>query len=161
MKAKLTAFMADTFTQIHIQIVFAVKYRQSLIEPSWEDRLHQYISGIVKAKGQKLLAINGVRDHVHILIGMRPTCCLSDLVREIKKSSTEMINENRLAKFHFQWQEGFGAFSYAKSSVANVINYIQRQKEHHKKKNFRQEYMELLNEFELNLEKKKLFEWHE
>ncbi len=109
--------MPGTFSQIYIQIVFAVKNRDSLIQPSWEEELYKYISGILKNKQQKLIAINGMPDHIHLFIGMKPSCCLSDLVREIKKSSTEFINEKKFSKFKFNWQEGYGAFSYSHSHI--------------------------------------------
>lgn len=151
--------MPDTFSQIYIQIVFAVKYRQHLIQPHWEDELYKYITGIIKQKDQKLLAINGIEDHIHILIGMKPTCCLSDLVREIKKSSNQFINEKRFTPFKFAWQEGFGAFSYSNSAVSNVIRYIENQKEHHRKKSFKKEYLKFLKEFEIEYKDEYLFEW--
>ncbi len=151
--------MSDTFSQIHIQVIFAVKHRQSLIHQSWEAKLHGYITGIVQNKGQKMLAINGVANHIHFLIGLRPNCCLSDLVREVKKSSTEMINDYRLVSNHFQWQEGFGAFSYSKASMGNVCTYIQNQKEHHRKITFREEYISLLKEFEIDFKEEYLFDW--
>ena len=116
--------MSGTFSQIYIQVVFAVKGRESLINVSWEEELYKYISGIVKNKGQKMLAINGMPDHIHFFIGMKPSCCLSDLVREIKKSSNEFIKEKRFVRFKFQWQEGYGAFSYSHSNLDAVINYI-------------------------------------
>ncbi|OAV75128.1 Transposase IS200 like protein [Bacteroidales bacterium Barb7] len=102
--------MAGTFSQIYIQIVFAIKNRDSLINPTWETELYKYITGIVQNKGQKMLAINGTANHIHFLIGMKPTCCLSDLIREIKKSSNAFVKEKKFTKFNFQWQEGFGAF---------------------------------------------------
>jgi REP element-mobilizing transposase RayT len=151
--------MADTFSQIHIQIVFAVKHRVSLIDPSWEISLHKYITGIITNKGQKLLAINGMPDHVHIFIGMKPSCCLSDLVREIKKASTDFIHENKLSKYRFNWQEGFGAFSYSRSDIDRVVKYILNQKEHHAKQKFRSEYKILLQEYEVAYEEKYLFSW--
>lgn len=126
--------MPGTFSQIYIQVVFAVKGRDSLIHSSWEEELYKYISGIVKKKEQKMLAINGMPDHIHFLIGMKPSCCLSDLVREIKKSTNDFIKEKKFSKFKFQWQEGNGAFSYSHSSLDNVIGYIMNQKEHHKSK---------------------------
>lgn len=141
--------MADTFTQIYIHVVFAVRGRDSLISSSWDDELFKYIPGIVQNKGQKMLAINGMPNHIHFLIGMKPTCCLSDLVREIKKSTNNFIKEKRLIKFNFQWQEGFGAFSYSHSQLDNVIGYIGNQKEHHKKKSFREEYESLLKELSI------------
>lgn len=153
--------MANSFSQIYIQIVFAVKGRESLIDRSWEEELYKYITGIIKSKGQKLLAINGMPDHIHILIGMKPTCCLSDLVREIKKSSNEFVNERKFSKFKFQWQEGFGAFSYSHSTLDNVIKYIHNQKEHHKKKTFREEYKDFLIKFQIEYKNEYLFEWIE
>ena len=137
----------STFSQIYIQVVFAVRGRNSLIAQSWEEELYKYITGIITNKGQKLIAINGMPDHIHLLIGMKPSCCLSDLVREIKKASNSFINEKKFSKFKFEWQEGYGAFSYSHSSLDNVIAYIQNQKEHHKKKSFREEYIDFLRKF--------------
>jgi REP element-mobilizing transposase RayT len=153
--------MAGTFSQIYIQVVFAVKGRQSLILPQWEEELFKYISGIVKNKEQKLLAINGMPDHIHIFIGMKPSCCLSDLVREIKKSSNEFVNEKKFCKSKFSWQEGYGAFSYSHSSLDNVITYIQNQKEHHKKQLFKDEYKEFLDKFQIEHKDEYLFNWIE
>ena len=151
--------MAGTYSQIYIQIIFAVKYRQSLIHADWEEELYKYITGIVTNKGQKLLAINGMPDHIHIFIGMKPTCCLSDLVREIKKASNEFIEEKRFTKHNFQWQGGFGAFSYSYSSLDNVIRYIQNQKVNHRKKTFKEEYKEFLTLFQIEFKDEYLFEW--
>lgn len=151
----------STYSQIYIQVVFAVKGRGSLIQKEWEEELYKYISGIVKNKGQKMLAINGMPDHIHFLIGMKPTCCLSDLVREVKKSTDEFIKEKRFTKFKFQWQEGFGAFSYSHSHLDNVIHYIMNQKEHHKKRSFKEEYLEILRKFEIEFKEEYLFEWIE
>jgi len=151
--------MANTFSQIYIQIVFAVKGRESLINQNWEEELYKYVSGIITNKGQKLLAINGMQDHIHILIGMKPSCCLSDLVREIKKSSNDFINEKKFCQSKFQWQEGYGVFSYSHSSLDNVIGYIQNQKEHHTKKTFKDEYIDFLTKFEIDFKQEYLFEW--
>ena len=134
--------MPSTFTQIYIQVVFAVKGRQSLIKHEWEENVYPYITGIVQNKKQKMLAINGMPDHIHFLIGMKPTCCLSDLVREIKKSSNDFIKEKKFCN-GFYWQDGFGAFSYDHSQLNKVIAYIMNQKEHHCKRTFKEEYMEL------------------
>lgn len=153
--------MPGTFSQIYLQVVFAVKGRDSLISASWEEELYKYISGIVRNKEQKMLAINGMPDHIHFFIGMRPSCCLSDLVREIKKSSNDFIKEKQLSKFRFQWQEGYGAFSYSHSHLDNVISYIQNQKEHHKKQTFRQEYLDFLQKFQVEFKEEYLFEWIE
>ncbi|OJV30774.1 MAG: transposase [Bacteroidetes bacterium 37-13] len=153
--------MAGTFSQIYIQVVFAVKNRDCLILSSWEEELYKYISGIIRNKEQKLLAINGMPDHIHFLIGMKPSCCLSDLVREIKKSSNEFINEKKFSKFKFQWQEGYGAFSYSHSALNNVILYINNQKQHHKKQTFREEYKDFLTKFQIEHKDEYLFEWIE
>lgn len=151
----------NTYTQIYLHIVFAVRNRQALIAFSWEEGLYQYITGIVQNKGQKMLAINGMPDHIHILIGMKPSCCLSDLVREIKKSSNSFINERGFSKYKFEWQEGFGAFSYNHSSLDHVIGYINNQKEHHKKRSFREEYIDFLEEYKIEFKNEHLFEWLE
>ena len=153
--------MPGTFSQIYIQIVFAVKGRESLIRSEWEEDLYKYISGIVQKKEQKMIAINGMPDHIHLLIGMKPACCLSDLVREIKKSSNDFIMDSRFLKHQFNWQEGYGAFSYSHSQLNNVANYIMNQKEHHKKKTFKEEYTEFLNLFSIAFDEKYLFEWIE
>ena len=149
----------STFSQIYIQVVFAVKNRDALIATSWEERLYQYITGIVQNKGQKMLAINGMPDHIHFFIGMKPSCCLSDLVRDVKKASNEMINENKLSKFKFNWQEGYGAFSYSHSHIDNVAKYVMNQKEHHKKISFKEEYIDFLKKFEIEYDEKYLFDW--
>ena len=149
--------MANTYTQIHVQFVFAVKYRNGLIIPSLKEELYQYISGIIKHHNHKLLAINGMPDHVHIFIGMRPTQSISDLMQDIKGSSSKWINEKKFLKVKFEWQEGYGAFSYSKSHVDNVINYIKNQEEHHKKESFRDEYLNILNRFEVDYDEKYIF----
>lgn len=149
----------STYSQIYIQVVFAVKNRDALIATTWEERLYQYITGIIQNKGQKMLAINGMSDHLHFFIGMKPNCCLSDLVREVKKSSNEMINGKRLSKFKFSWQEGYGAFSYHHSQIDAVVNYVMNQKEHHKKISFKEEYIDFLKKFEIEYDEKYLFDW--
>jgi putative transposase len=151
--------MADTFSQIYIQTVFAVQNRNALIQPEWEEELNKYITGIVQSKGQKMLSINGTRNHIHLFIGMKPTCCLSDLVREIKKSSNTFIKEKNFTRYKFQWQEGFGSFSYSHSQLTDVIRYIENQKEHHKKRTFREEYLSFLKAFEIEFKDEYLFEW--
>jgi len=153
--------MANTFTQIYIHIVFAVQGRQSLIKPDWEDKLYKYITGIVQNKEQKMLVINGMPDHIHFLIGMKPSCCLSDLIREVKKSSNDYIKDNKFTKYKFNWQEGFGAFSNGHSQLDKVISYIINQKIHHMKKTFKEEYLGLLRKYQIKFEDKYLFEWLE
>ena len=151
----------STYSQIYIQVVFAVPGRESLIHSQWEERLYKYITGIVQSKGQKMLAINGMPDHIHFLMGMKPTCCLSDLVRDIKKATNEFIKSNRFSRFSFRWQEGFGAFSYSHSQLEDVITYILNQKKHHQIKTFRAEYTDMLKKFEVEFQEQYLFEWIE
>jgi len=153
--------MAGTFSQIYVQVVFAVQNSECMINSLWEEELYKYISGIIRNKEQKMLAINGMPDHIHFFIGMKPSCCLSDLVREIKKSSTEFIKEKKLSKFKFNWQEGYGAFSYSHSQIDSVVKYIINQKEHHKKQTFREEYIDFLKKFEIEFKEDYLFKWIE
>ena len=151
--------MANTFTQLYVHAVFAVKYREQLILPSFETRLHKYMTGIVTNLGQKMLAINGMPDHVHIFMGFKPTANIADIIGKVKSNSSGFINENKLLHGYFQWQEGYGAFTYAHAQRYQVINYILNQKEHHRKKSFKEEYLELLNEFEVEYDKRYLFDW--
>lgn len=147
----------STYSQIYIQIVFAVKGRQYLIDPSWEEKLYQFISGLVTNKNQKVLAINGMPDHLHLLIGMKASCSISDLVREIKNRSDHFIQEQQLSKFKFQWQEGFAAFLYSHSAVDTVIKYIHNQKQHHEKHSFKDEYIRLLEQTKIDFKPDYLF----
>ncbi|MEI7509181.1 MAG: IS200/IS605 family transposase [Flavobacterium sp.] len=149
--------MANTYTQIHVQFVFAVKYRDGLINPSFKEELYQYIAGIIKNHNHKLIAINGMPDHIHIFIGMRPTQSISDLMQDIKGSSSKWINEKKFLKVKFEWQEGYGAFSYSKSHVNNVVKYIENQEKHHQKESFRDEYLKFLNSFEVDYEERFIF----
>jgi len=149
--------MANTYTQLYIHFVFAVQNRISLINPKWQTDLYKYMSGIISNNGHKMFAINGMPDHVHMLVGMRPTQSLSDLMQDIKGSSSTWINERRLTKGRFQWQEGYGAFSYSKKELPLIINYIKNQEEHHRQKTFMEEYMELLQEFEIAYDEKYIF----
>lgn len=151
----------STYSNLYIQIIFAVKGRQSLINPKWEDELYKYITGIVQRKGHKMIVINGVPDHIHFFIGLNPSYSISDLVREVKKSSNEFIKQNNLSRDNFSWQGGFGAFSYSKSDIDRVVKYILNQKEHHKKQSFKEEYLLFLNKHEIEYNEKYLFEWIE
>jgi len=151
----------STYSQIYIQVVFAVKNRNALINSSWENELYKYMTGIIQNKEQKMLAINGMPDHIHFLIGMKPTCCLTDLVREVKKSSNTFINEKQFCSLKFEWQEGYGAFSYSHSALDNVIAYIANQKEHHRKVSFKEEYKKFLISFNIEHDDKYLFDWIE
>ncbi len=153
--------MANTYSQIHIQIIFAVKGREQLIKEEHRERLQQYITGIITNKNQKLLAIHCMPDHTHIFMGIRPNIAISDLVRDIKANSSSFITENNLTKSSFNWQEGYGVFSYAKSQVDAVVKYVLNQAEHHKKRTFREEYIDFLQKFEIEFDEKYLFDWIE
>jgi REP element-mobilizing transposase RayT len=149
--------MPNTFTQVHIHAVFTVQNRTSLISKSWEDRLYKYITGIIQNNGHKLLIINGMSDHIHVFFGMRPNQSLSDLMQDIKGDSSRWINENKLVTGKFSWQEGYGAFSYAKSQVPSVIKYIQSQEPHHRKKSFIEEYRKMLEDFGIEYDERYIF----
>ena len=153
--------MADSYTKLYIQLVFTVKRRECLIHADWENELYKYITGIIKLKDQSLIAINGMPDHTHMFIRIKPTCALSDLVREVKKASTNFINENKFTKHTFSWQNGFGAFSYNERQVEMITNYIKGQKAHHAKKKFKDEYIGLLKEFKIDYKEEYLFDWVE
>ena len=153
--------MANTYSQIYIQIVFTVKGRQNLIPKQKRDELHKYITGIVSNRDQKLLSIFAMPDHIHLLVGLKPNISISDLVRDIKAGSSKFISDNNWMNSKFSWQEGFGAFSYSKSQIGNVINYILSQEEHHKKKSFKEEYLNILEKFEIEYNQKYLFDWIE
>ena len=153
--------MANTFSQIYIQTVFAVENRQSLIQPNFKEDLFKYITGIVKNQGQKLIAINGMPDHVHLLIGLKPAMALADLVREIKADSTNFVNKSRLCRGRFNWQEGYGAFSYGHSQLGTIIRYIQDQERHHQRRLFKDEYLTLLRKFDIAFEENYVFKFIE
>lgn len=153
--------MPGTFSQIYIQIVFAVKGRENLIAGEWKEELNKYIAGIIKGKDQKSIIVNGMPDHIHAFAGLRPSASVSDLVRDIKSNSTNFINERKLVKNKFSWQEGFGAFSYSHSHIDNVYNYILNQEQHHKRRTFREEYLSFLKKFDVPYDEKYLFEWIE
>ncbi len=153
--------MAGTYSQLYIQIVFAVKGRQNLISKIWKDELHSYIAGIIKGKEQKSIIVNGMPDHLHIFVGLKPAMRISDLVRDIKNNSSNFINDRELVKGKFSWQEGYGAFSYSHSHIENVYNYILNQEQHHTKKTFKQEYLEFLDKFYVEYDEKYLFDWYE
>lgn len=151
--------MSGTFSQIYIQVVFAVKGRGNLINEKWKSDLHKYISGIINGKGQKSIIVNGMPDHIHAFIGLKPVMAVSDLVRDIKNNSTNFINDNKFVRGRFSWQEGYGAFSYSHSQIESVYNYILYQEKHHMKKTFQEEYYEFLKKYEIDNNEKYLFEW--
>ena len=147
----------DTYSQIYIQIVFSVINRSNSISNEWKNELYKYISGIITAKGQKLIAINGVSDHIHIFVGLKPNIAISDLVRDIKNNSSKYINEKHLTKGRFYWQEGYGAFSYSHSQIDSVCKYINNQEIHHKKKTFKEEYLDFLKIFNVKYDDRYVF----
>ncbi|WP_291720916.1 IS200/IS605 family transposase [Bernardetia sp.] len=151
--------MANVYSQLYIQIVFAVKGRKSLIKESFRVELQKYITGVVQAKGHKLLAIYCMPDHTHLLIGLKPNLPISELVQDVKTSSNKLIKDKKFLQTKFEWQKGYGAFSYSKSALDNVVKYILNQPEHHKKRNFKEEYLLLLKKFEIEYDEKYLFEW--
>ena len=153
--------MANTFSQIYIQTVFAVSGRLSLITQDFREELHKYITGIVRKKDQKLISINGMSDHIHILIGLRPAMALAELVRDIKSDSSEWVNKKKLARGKFAWQEGYGAFSYGHSQLDMIIRYIQNQEKHHRRRSFKDEYLTLLRKFEIEFKEKYVFDFME
>ena len=150
--------MANSYSQIHVQVVFAVQGRQNQIRPEHKEELHKYITGIVTGQGQKLLAIHCLPDHTHLLIGLKPSMALADLLREIKTGSTKHINESRWIMGRFSWQEGYGAFSYSHSQLTEVIRYIQNQVKHHTRKSFQEEYVEFLERFQVAYEERYVFD---
>lgn len=153
--------MANTFSQIYIQTVFAVSGRLALISDDFREELHKYISGIVRKQNQKLISMNGMADHLHILIGLRPTMALADLVRDIKSDSSEWVNKKKLARGKFGWQEGYGAFSYGHSQLDTIIRYIQNQEKHHRRRSFKDEYLTLLRKFQIEFKEEYVFEFIE
>lgn len=151
--------MANTFTQIYIQIVFAAQNRQSLIRPKFEEDLFKYITGIVRNKGHKLISINGMPDHIHAFDGLKPKESISDLVRDMKKDSSKFINSKNWLRGQFNWQKGYGAFSYGQSQIKDVAVYIENQKVHHRKRTFKEEYIGLLKKFQIDYDEQYLFKW--
>ncbi|MCR9016844.1 IS200/IS605 family transposase [Aquiflexum gelatinilyticum] len=151
--------MPGTFSQIYIQYVFAVKGRENLLLNPWREEVFKYMAGIIKGKNQKPIIVNGVTDHVHVFVGLKPAMSISDLIKDVKNNSSNFINENKFVKGRFEWQEGYGAFSYSHSQLDNVYQYILNQEEHHRKTSFKQEYISFLKKFEIQYEEKYLFDW--
>jgi putative transposase len=148
--------MANTYTQLHIHLVFAVKFRQALLQPSWKEELHRYITTLFQAHDHKLLQVNSMPDHLHAFIGLRPTEAISSLVQHVKAESSKWVKAKMLMP-SFAWQDGFGAFSYSRSSVPDVIRYIQNQEAHHQKESFLDEYKRMLQAFEIDFEEQYIF----
>jgi REP element-mobilizing transposase RayT len=151
--------MANTFSQIYLQFVFAVKHRQCLISKEHKEELHKYITGLVQNRKAKMLAVHCMPDHTHLFVGFKPTILIADFVKEIKVESNEFINGKKWVKGNFSWQEGYGVFSYSHSHIDNVINYVLNQETHHQKKTFRQEYHQLLEKFQIPFEERFLFDF--
>ena len=151
--------MASTYSRLYIQIVFAVKARAQLLKKPWREDVFKYMTGIIKANNQKSIIVNGVEDHVHIFVGLKPTMRISDLVRDIKNNSSNFINKNKFTNHKFCWQEGYGAFSYAHSQIENVYNYIANQEQHHNQVTFKDEYLDFLKTFDIDYDEKFLFDW--
>ncbi|HHD82704.1 MAG TPA: IS200/IS605 family transposase [Bacteroidetes bacterium] len=150
--------MANTYTQVYVMIVFGTRGRKNLITNEHEEEIYKYISGIISNKSKKILQINGMPDHVHILVSLKPDKAISDLVRDIKSNSSKFINESKWFAEKFNWQKGFGAFSYSHSQIEDVINYIKDQKVHHKRISFKDEYKKLLDYFEIEYDEKYILE---
>ena len=151
--------MAGTFSQIYIQYVFAVKGRANLLQKPWREDVFKYMSGIIKGKNQKPIIVNGVEDHVHVFVGLKPSMCISDLIRDVKNNASNFINDQKFLDQPFSWQEGYGAFSYAHSQIDNVYKYIFDQEAHHQTKTFKEEYIDFLQKFEIEYNEKYLFDW--
>lgn len=149
--------MANTFTQVHLHFIFAPKYRAALIHSPWEEDLYKYITGIVQKNKHKMIAINGMPDHVHILVGFRATQSIGDLMQDVKAGSSKWINDNKFCKGRFEWQSGYGAFSHSKSQIPDVIRYIENQKVHHHQKTFLEEYKLILEKFDVEYDEKYIF----
>ena len=150
--------MSNTYTQLYIQCIAAVKFRLAIIDYSWKERLHQYITGIVRNNGHKMIAINTMPDHLHLFFGLRPDQSISELMRLVKGESSEWINIQKLTSSPFRWQDGYGAFSYSRSQIASVASYIENQEEHHRKKTFLEEYQHFLNQFEVEYDERYIFQ---
>jgi putative transposase len=150
--------MSNTYTQIHLHFIYAPKFRASLIQSDWETELYKYITGIVQMNKHKMVSINGMPDHIHMLIGFRPTQSISDFMQSVKSGSSRYINDNRLCNRRFEWQSGYGAFSHSRSQINNVIDYIENQKSHHMRNSFLDEYRLLLSDFGVDYNEKYIFE---
>jgi REP element-mobilizing transposase RayT len=150
--------MANTYHQVYLQIVFAVKYRQAVIDPAWKGKLLGVIGNLINETGCKTIIVNGVEDHVHCFVGLRPAVSISELMKGVKAKSSKYVNDNSLTRARFEWQEGYGVFSYSHNSIGNVYRYIKNQEEHHKKQTFKDEYLDLLREFHVAYDEQYVFQ---
>jgi len=153
--------MGDTYTQLYIQLVFAVRSRNNFIQPAWEEEMYKYITAVVQNDKHKMLAINGMPDHINIFIGLHPAIAISDLVQDVKRASNNWINDKGFINGKFSWQDGYGAFSYGRSQIDRVCKYVLNQKEHHKKQSFKTEYISLLKLFGIEFKDEYLFEFYD
>jgi putative transposase len=149
--------MANTYSQIHLQFIFVVKYRRGLIDKSWKTELYKYMTTCIQKHGHKVLIINGIEDHVHLFVGFRPSQSISSLAQEVKAATSKWINETKYLNREFRWQSGYAVFSYSLSEVPRVISYIKNQEAHHQKKTFQKEHLELLKEFNIEYQQEYLF----
>jgi putative transposase len=149
--------MANTYHQIYLHIVFAVKHRNAVIKRDWQSRLFGVIGNLINEANCKTIIVNGVEDHVHCLIGLKPTVSVSELMQTVKAKSSKYINDHSLTPQRFEWQEGYGVFSYGQSQIAHVYKYIQRQEEHHQKQTFTEEYLEFLKKFQVEYDAQYIF----
>lgn len=151
--------MADSYSQIYLQYVFAVNGGQNLLQKPWREEVFKYIAGIIAGKGQKSIIVNGAADHIHAFVALKPAMSIADLIRDIKNNSSKYINEQRWVRGEFSWQEGYGVFSYAHSQVEQVYRYIANQEEHHRRKTFKEEYQDFLQKFAVDHDPRYLFNW--
>ncbi len=151
--------MANTYTQLYVQLIFAVQGRQNIISKIHREEIHKYLTGITTKRKHKLLSVFCMPDHTHLLVGLQPLQSISDLARDLKTGSSHFINQKRWIRGHFNWQVGFGAFSYSKREISSVISYINNQEEHHQKKTFKEEYFDFLNTFAIEYKEEYLFDW--
>lgn len=150
--------MANSYSQVYIQAVFAVKYRRAVLHKTWRQEVFAVMGNLLNETGCKAIIVNGVEDHVHLFFGLKPTCSLSEVMKIVKAKSSKFINESNFLQHRFEWQRGYGVFSYSKSAVSNVYNYIERQEQHHAKKSMRQEYIQQLKRFEIDYDEQYIFE---
>lgn len=150
--------MANTYHQVYIQVVFAVKYREAVIANEWKSKVFGVMGNLINETGCKTIIVNGVEDHVHCFLGLKPTVSISELMKTVKAKSSKYINDHNLTKSRFEWQEGYGAFSYSHSQIDSVYKYIANQEEHHKKQTFKKEYLEFLDKFEVPFDERYIFE---
>ena len=150
--------MANTYHQVYVQIIFAVKYRKAVLNVEWRSEVFAVIARFIENSGCQSLIVNGVDDHVHCFLSLKPTVCISELMKSVKAKSSKFINDRNFLNHHFEWQEGYGAFSYSQSQIQKVYSYIENQEKHHLKKTFREEYLELLEKFEIEFDERYLFD---